>query len=440
MKGIFEYHKQNVFSDLCSQMKCENGDIPKNVRDWFKQNLQWVINFIGDETNIEFYWAASVIIEQLKGMVEGYNDTSLTLDELWLYNSRSQIFDVYRKLNNISSDNEPIIERHGTVLINHFKENSKSLNITIGHSAWRGYATSSPVSKRYRIKFRSTFSMTDRRSLSSYPLMIHSDEGLTINGNQLIVVASTIAIANYDLYKEISPQGIPGWLRALAADYVSFGGKEWAKIYSSIAAGSSGIEWVVIDTKKFIYGEGILPELLMVVDEIPGKIKSADATDYLKKKHYFASYDVPFDTEIFQSAGYSELSANNPDFYSYNESSRAKIIQELANTNLNSSAFREIMRYNSVISNMYDRGVSPRQDIVDHADFVRCSGGVDSKFTSISRALHLHWEGAVGPYFDDNINKFTFDGSNTCETILHDHVPNELAFKWQPHYFDIQKE
>lgn len=49
------------------------------------------------------------------------------------------------------------------------------------------------------------------------------------------------------------------------------------------------------------------PELLWVIEQIPGYIHKDDQTETLLRQGYWASYNVPFYPDIFNMSGNQEL-------------------------------------------------------------------------------------------------------------------------------------
>ncbi|KAH0785082.1 putative phospholipase B-like 2 [Histomonas meleagridis] len=438
---FYKNFRSNFITNLCNKyIKCDTqGSLPANVVEWLSQNYDWVSNNIAQsEKNTPFYWAADVFLEQLKGIVAGYNsvdpNSQITILDLWILNSRSEIFNIYRKLNGIDPTVEPVIERRGTSFVTPFGDHE---NLVIAHSTWASYGDSIKISKRYRLPFHNAYSKIERRSLSSYPFMLHSDQGMTITDHGMIITATSIAIANQALYYQINFQGFPFWLRELIADQTSHNNFEWYDNYKPFQSGCAGIEWTIVNMKQFLYRNAFLRHTVSVVDEIPGSITRTDVTAVAESNGYFASFDVPYDEDIFKEAGYQTLETNHPEFYSYNQSARHKILRDRAPLVKDRESARTLIRYNDV-NDPYqaarkDLGISARQENIANA---YCAGAVDAKLTTIPKALHLNWEGAIGPNFDDG-DKFEFSKYQICQFSKHDGVPDQLAFKWAQHYFDI---
>lgn len=51
----------------------------------------------------------------------------------------------------------------------------------------------------------------------------------------------------------------------------------------------------------------VAPELLYVIEQMPGYIRAQDQTDLLLREGYWASYNRPFYPEIFNISGHDKL-------------------------------------------------------------------------------------------------------------------------------------
>ena len=439
-QGLYKYYKRNTWTNLCNDfVKCDGKELPSNVVEWFKENCRWVVNEVDKAAGgTAFAWGAKMVLEQMKGIVDGHNRATssaeaITLEDLWLIHSRSEVFDVFRKLNAKPATEEPFIERHGTSFVT---KGTGTNDLFVAHSSWRSYGDSIKVSKRYRIPFHNEYSTIQRRSLSGYPLLLHSDEGMTITDQAIVVTATTIAIAKADLYSAMKTQGYPHWFRELVANQISHSGTEWIANYEKESTGGCGVEYTVVDMKKFAYGEDLLPNTVMVVDDIPGSIVAEDVTEHVEQHNYFGSFDVPYNADIYQKAGYPGLAGQYPEMYSY-ISARSQILKERAPKAVSRESVRDLIRYNNqsdpIQKNRPDLGISAREELMKNG---KCTGAVDSKMTSVPRALHLHWEGAVGPSFTEE-PPFSFSSTKVCADSAHSEVPDKLAYNWLGHYFDI---
>jgi hypothetical protein len=268
-------------------------------------------------------------------------------------------------------------------------------------------------------------------------MLLHADDGLTITDQGLVISSTTIALANSSLTDQIKDQGYPHWLRELIASQISHQATEWFENYKPFSSGACGVEWTVLDLKRFAYGEDLLDNTVLLVDDIPGMIVSEDVTSVVKEQKYIGSFDVPWNLEVFQMAGYQSLSESNPELYSYYDSSRSKILRERAPNVSTRKSVWELIGYNNVSdpnqNGRADLGISAREELVENG---KCRGAIDRTWTSVTRALHLGWDGAVGPSFE-NQPGFGFNKTDVCKNVVHQDVPNDMAFFWKNQHYEV---
>ncbi len=55
---------------------------------------------------------------------------------------------------------------------------------------------------------------------------------------------------------------------------------------------------MVLDYNKFTPGQPVVPETLWVLEQLPGMVQMADLSLYLKQNGYWASYNIPYVTNL----------------------------------------------------------------------------------------------------------------------------------------------
>ena len=446
---LFLNHRTNVYAHICAKyVKCDNGEIPDKLKQFFSQNLDWVEQHIAVKNNEStFYFAAKMIMAQIDGLVEGLNEDhpneQITKADLWMYMSHAMIYDLARtKGMNLAQDDAPVIQRRGTAIVG---RSSKPDNIFIGQTAWRHYGESIRIAKRYRIRFSSSLQIADRRSLSSYPFMIHSDDEFTISDQGLVVISSSIAMTKENAAAvHYSVQGMPYWFRSVAATLSAHSAGEWYEQYKDLMSTGTGIEYLIVDVDKFKYKEGFADEFVFVIDELPNNISGVDATPYFREKRFIGSYDVPYIEGIYKAAGYDTLAAQDPDWYSYTDSVRAKILQTKAQTIYQDSDLQKLIRLNDPSSVKQQNGsavnaIAGRYDLNKDTSLQECYGAYDAKITTLNRILHVQWAGQVGATRDSSsVPALNLDTNAICKDESRVGVDPKQYNDWYDQYFDIE--
>ena len=134
------------------------------------------------------------------------------------------------------------------------------------------------------------------------------------------------------------------WVRVMVANYLAAGGKQWSDTFSRQNGGTYNNQWsaarpllqarpllkgraqgclgrvtagplraktelttlcdrFVVDAKLFTPGKPVPPNLLWVLEQIPGHITTGDQTDFLTSKGYWPSFNAPFYADIANMSG-----------------------------------------------------------------------------------------------------------------------------------------
>ncbi|KAK6020703.1 lysophospholipase [Ostertagia ostertagi] len=167
-------------------------------------------------------------------------------------------------------------------------------------------------------------------SFSGYPAQLSSADDYTLTSAGLGSIETTIAIFNKSLYTDtyIKPEGqVHCWLRSTISNYLTKTPKEWVELFSRYNSGTYNNQWTVVDYKQFKPGQEIPDkDMLWILEQTPGSIKTQDVTWFLKKYSYWPSYNVPFIKDISIEAGFSEK-AREFDWYKWGSTPRARIFE-----------------------------------------------------------------------------------------------------------------
>jgi hypothetical protein len=132
---------------------------------------------------------------------------------------------------------------------------------------------------------------------------------------------------------------------------------------------------MAIEVGNFKPGNALPDGLLTIVEQIPGLVVWADATQELERGH-FPSYNVPYFKEIYDQSGYTEVvrSRRAPgeplgelSGIDYQLAPRAKIFRRDAGAIESLDSFLTIMRYNDYRTDPYSGG-SPYGAICSRGD------------------------------------------------------------------------
>jgi hypothetical protein len=227
-------------------------------------------------------------------------------------------------------------------------------------------------------------------------------------------------------------------------------GKGWTTHFARENSGTYNNEYVILDTKLWKPGEPLNPNLMWMIEQMPGTTVSASVTEILRNKTFFESINTPQFPLIWKLADYDGQAVREPlrkDFFSFDNQIRDKLIRRDA-PNLNTyESFQAFMRYNDylhdplmIIPDTNPPQREPAQGILSRYDLRpengtnwgqrRHFGGVDAKTASVNHWLKTHtWDARLSPTSDEKKGVPVFDFANWPK-ISHTGIPARWDFGW----------
>ncbi|BDA45664.1 Phospholipase B-like 1 [Coccomyxa sp. Obi] len=282
-------------------------------------------------------------------------------------------------------------------------------DLFLSHSSWFTYSGMVRIYKHYDFALASPHHRLRRTSFSSYPGELSSDDDFYLMDTGLALLQTTNDILDTDLYKLLTPKSVLNWQRVRLANAMATSGSEWADIVAQYNSGTYNNQYMVVDLKLFRPEQELRPNLLWVVEQVPGLTVAEDQTEILSRG-YWPSYNIPFYPEIYRRAGYLKLQrdqqARGGDYIaaarqkSYQLAPRATIFRRDAGKVTDLKSLKRLMRSNDYQNDPYSEGkalnaICGRGDL-DEAK-PRAYGCYDSKVADFAMARRLAAEGIVGP-------------------------------------------
>uniref|UniRef100_A0A9J8DHR4 Phospholipase B-like n=1 Tax=Cyprinus carpio carpio TaxID=630221 RepID=A0A9J8DHR4_CYPCA len=154
------------------------------------------------------------------------------------------------------------------------------------------------------------------------------------------------------LFSVMTPEALLGWQRVRAAHALACIGKQWAQIFSKHNSGTYNNQYMVVDLKRVSLGRQIEDWSLTVVEQIPGLVLYLDQG--CKKSYalpiisigYWASYNIPFHSDIYRMSGYGVMWEKYGKDFSYDLCPRVKIFRRDQRKVTNLDTLKYIMRHN----------------------------------------------------------------------------------------------
>jgi len=164
---------------------------------------------------------------------------------------------------------------------------------------------------------------------------------------KLVVLETTNGILNLTLYDKMTPKALLAWQRVRLSGHAANDGKSWASYFEKYNSGTYNNQYMVIDYKLFKPNNGLAPNTLWVIEQIPGAVYSKDTTIELERG-YWPSYNVPYFEEVYLASGYQiiDQKAGVRIGSEYALAPRGKIFRRDHHIVNDLESFKHILRYN----------------------------------------------------------------------------------------------
>ena len=421
-------HWQNTVEHYCDDKK----DICAQVRKFVDKNTKWAKRMIAKHKQHSPYWhQIGLFYDQHAGLVHGYNAASTTGntiprgDLFWL-NIFGDLLDLEQVFAYRLNKTDHGFHAGG------FTSCSALIKPVGGelyaaHDAWYYFNSMLRVLKKYTFCYHRTegsehlvpgYSM----SFSSYPGVLFSGDDFNTISSGLVTIETSLANYNTDLYPLVKPRGVVlEGIRATTANRLARSGKEWTNIFARRNSGTYNNQWMVLDYKLFKSGEKTLrPNLLWVLEQMPGQIHSEDLTSVLQDQGYWPSYNCPYFKDIFDLTGAPAKVAEFGDYFTYESSPRALIFKRDHAKVKDVASMTKLMRYNDYLHDPLSRceactpkqnaefAISARNDLnppngtypfkgIGYGNL----GGTDMKLTSVEMFRKRQFLAIGGPTYDN---------------------------------------
>eukprot|EP00771_Trimastix_marina_P001820 gnl/Trimastix_PCT/2922.p1 GENE.gnl/Trimastix_PCT/2922~~gnl/Trimastix_PCT/2922.p1 ORF type:complete len:607 (+),score=181.04 gnl/Trimastix_PCT/2922:34-1854(+) len=419
---------------------------PANITKYMQKNIEfthWVARQGGDYSN-----QLALQLTQFKGLVDGYvrcapaeHRVANAEFEFWLFNSNSDLEDLQPALlhphrNAALGEDWAETHSHCTGLVRLLP---KYKEVFFAQDTWSGYHTMNRILKSYSFRHKSTSTASQQVMFSSYPGILYSVDDFYVLSNKMNVLETTFHCWNhtmYDMY--VKPETILTWLRVQVANRMATKGKHWQEIFAQHNSGTYNNQYVILDHSLFDID--VQPEkgFLWVVEQLPGHIVGGDHTKQLIKTGYYPSINAPSYPHMYTLAGYPEMVRKHGDYWSYQNTSRMRIIRRDVPKIGNYAEFKQFMRYNDWHHDPLSNG-DPAQTIESRYDLrpsglaggrkAHPFGGTDSKTTSHRQTIRMQMDAISSPTTQGGLPPWRF-GVAPFEDEPHLGLPLVWDFKW----------
>lgn len=441
LTGKYIYNQwQNTMVELCDNNTCDE------IWGWVQKQHDWVDAneplYEGDK-----YWHQVHLVHvQIAGLAAGYKASGqpplpdYAFDLFQLSNEFDAIKGAMKK---------PLHRTTGSgscsALIK-LTEDQKELFFS--HVTWNTYTSMLRIFKRYYLPYslnmRSGAKIPGNNiTFSSYPGAIFSIDDFYKINTGLAVMETTNGNYNEELWHLVDGKAIMEFARVIIANRLAENGQDWVEIFSRYNSGTYNNQWMVVDYNKFSHGN-LEEGTLWVLEQVPGYIERQDMTYFLREKGYWASYNIPFFSEVFNRSGFPQMVAQHGPWFTHDGTPRAQIFKRDQHNVKDVNSLLKLMRYNDFMHDPLSKCECPPNNAsAENAISARCDlnpadgtyplkvlghrlhGGTDAKILSSQLFKNDEVVAVSGPTWDQQ-PPFKWSTSGYGKTPLGQ--PDEFKF------------
>lgn len=178
--------------------------------------------------------------------------------------------------------------RHGIGNCNAFYRNN-----IMAHNTFNIYSLMLRIFKSYHFSLKDP-NVKNNIAFSSRPGDLESkDDFYVLWESEMSVVETSFNNWNPDNFKFYHPESLPAWVRVTVASRLASTPAEWAAYFEKWRSGTHNNQWLITDFNQ-----------LFMAEEAFYLYKVHNFTDKYQADGYAASYNVPYDNEIWLQNNY----------------------------------------------------------------------------------------------------------------------------------------
>lgn len=392
---------QHILSWFNYQFKPTNYP-SQSLIDFLLQQYEYSQELVRANPDDEYYIRLGEVNSQFEGVVAGQNfaakeGQNMSFVDILSLQAAGDVYDILPALDPTAfklrvgtlSSEEFEFEWHKMISCSAFiKMPDDRKDLYVGHTTWTSYQNMLRVYKNYNMaggKYQTSF--------SAKPGSIYSKDDFYVlprEDQQLVVMETTNGIMNDTLYQLVTPKSLLTWQRVPMANSLAVSSKEWTDIFAKHNSGTYANMWMIADMKLFTPLKGVADNFLWIIEVAPGIASAIDVTPtFLEQGKYWASYNIPYQNDVYVESGFQQAYDTYGDAYSYTKCPRALIFGRNQSSVQTFDHMQSMMRYNEYQIDPLSQGksnyaISSRYDLTSSGTG-SSFGGTDSKVTSYTR-------------------------------------------------------
>lgn len=431
-RHLIEEQLDNEFHNYCEK----DPSFCAKLFKYLHANVESMVANVAEYSTTDPYWhQVGLSLNQLAGMqmslsgntnfVYVGNNMVPVISEWTLLNLHGDLSDLETKYNRTGARKDnPTGSGSCSAII---KMASGNTDIYFADATWTHYNTMNRILKKYHLKYH-TRPMSEelipgtKIVFSGYPARIFSGDDFYLINTGLAVTETTIGNENSDLWKHVTPiDTVPTSIRNMVANRLATTGQQWTDTFARFNSGTYNNQWMVLDYKLLnSSSQKLSRNLLWILEQIPGLIRSRDVTPVLEEQGYWASYNSPYFKEIFNESGLPALVERYGDWYTYDKTPRALMFKRDQEKAVDLPSVMKLIRYNDFTNDPLSRcagcnppysaenAISARSDLNPangtypfSALGRRAHGGTDAKVVNSTLFWKQEFWAVSGPTWDD---------------------------------------
>jgi hypothetical protein len=183
----------------------------------------------------------------------------------------------------------------------------------------RRYSLMLRIFKSYHTNLHNPLVHSKSISFSSRPGDLESKDDFYILSSNLVVIESSLNNYNPALFSNIKSDALPVWIRVNLANRIAENSEKWVEIFSKFNSGTHNNQWAIVNYNEFwrLKKENITRSqwinIVWLLEQFFDRISAEDVTkNFLVEHEYFATYNFPYDAEIFKEGNYGEKNPHDP--------------------------------------------------------------------------------------------------------------------------------
>ncbi|CAG4956200.1 unnamed protein product [Colias eurytheme] len=411
VEGALTWYLIHTHLENTIRAQCEDRPIEKQcdkLRDALDKSANIWKTYAADRSATDPFWHhVSLHYTQIGGIFTGWkhgversqNEYETDISDLYWLNSISEVAEIQQKLN-ISLE-DPTVNMlpslsSAFIRIVNDTEDETVKKLYMAHNTAASYSSMTRIMKRYKLNYHTmskdtTLAPGKTVDFSGYPGAVTSqDEFYVIKGmNHRIAVAGT-TIKNYNskLWKDVNiTEQVPIGPRITAANRLATNVSSWSHVLAKSNSGTACKQWLVLDYNKFdelqTFHEDIAPKqdkkevimettvsndtrhtivhragaghskgLFWLIEQVPGRTHSADLSDVLLEKTYWATYGLPHFIDISEITRVNKMEEMYGRLFSETDSPRAVTFKRGYKNATSLESILKLMRLNNITANI----------------------------------------------------------------------------------------